>query len=56
MLAEARDSVEQAHLAGQARRLLMPGEMGEVFKVLAFGRDLEQPLVGFRLQDLRDSL
>ncbi len=56
MLAEARDTVEQAHLAGQARRLLMPGEMGEVFKVLALGRGLEAPLVGFRHQDLRDSL
>ena len=56
MLAEARDTVEQAQLAGQARRLLMPGEMGEAFKVLALGRGLEVPLVGFRHQDLRDSL
>jgi SAM-dependent MidA family methyltransferase len=56
LLAQARDRVEQAHHAGQARRLLMPGEMGEVFKVLALGRGLEQPLVGFRHQDLRDSL
>jgi SAM-dependent MidA family methyltransferase len=56
MLAAARDTVEQARLAGEARRLLLPGEMGEAFKVLALGRGLDAPLVGFRHQDLRDSL
>ncbi len=56
MLAEARDAVEQTRLAGEARRLLMPGEMGEAFKLLALGRGIDAPLVGFRHQDLRDSL
>lgn len=53
---EAPDATERARLAGEARRLLMPGEMGEAFKVIALCRDLEQPLSGFKYQDLRRSL
>ena len=56
LLGEAREAVEQARLAGEARRLLLPGEMGEAFKLLALGRGIDAPLVGFRHQDLRDSL
>lgn len=52
---EARLTAE-ARLAGEARRLLLPGEMGEAFKVMALCRSLEQPLRGFRYQDLRRSL
>jgi SAM-dependent MidA family methyltransferase len=55
-LASARDRLEQARLAGEARRLLLPGEMGEAFKLLALGRGIEAPLECFRFQDLRDSL
>src|SRR5204862_7044019 len=33
------DTRGQARLAGEARRLMLPGEMGEVFKVIALGRD-----------------
>jgi SAM-dependent MidA family methyltransferase len=56
LVARAIDTPERARLAGEARRLLMPGEMGEAFKVMALGRDLEQPLRGFAHQDLRRSL
>jgi SAM-dependent MidA family methyltransferase len=56
MLGEARDAAEQTRLAAQARRLLLPGEMGEAFKLLILGRGIDAPLVGFRHQDLRDSL
>ena len=35
LLAESTDTVEHARLAGQARRLLLPGEMGEAFKAMA---------------------
>jgi SAM-dependent MidA family methyltransferase len=52
----AGDALELARLASQARRLLMPGEMGERFKVMAWTRGLETPLSGFRLRDFRDSL
>jgi SAM-dependent MidA family methyltransferase len=50
------DPVTQARLAGEARRLLLPGEMGESFKAMALTRDLQRPLRGFAYQDLRGSL
>ena len=56
MLAESTDTVEHARLAGQARRLLLPGEMGEAFKAVALTRDFDVALEGFALQDLRQSL
>ena len=56
LLAQAQGPLEQARLNGEARRLLMPGEMGEVFKLLALGRGLDSPLLSFTHQDLRDSL
>ena len=56
LLGQASDPVEQARLNGEARRLLMPGEMGEAFKLLALGRGITAPLECFRHQDLRDSL
>jgi SAM-dependent MidA family methyltransferase len=46
----------RARAAGEARRLLLPGEMGEVFKVMALGRNYDAPLCGFAHQDLRGSL
>jgi SAM-dependent MidA family methyltransferase len=55
-LAEAADPVAHARLAGEARRLLLPGEMGEAFKVMALTRDCDVALEGFGLQDLRHSL
>jgi SAM-dependent MidA family methyltransferase len=50
------DAVAQARQASEMRRLLLPGEMGEAFKVMALTRGLEQPLQGFAHQDLRPSL
>jgi SAM-dependent MidA family methyltransferase len=44
----ATDDAGRARLAGEARRLLLPGEMGEVFKVIALGRGFSAPLAGFR--------
>jgi SAM-dependent MidA family methyltransferase len=55
-LLAAESTVQQARLASQARQLLLPGEMGEVFKALALTRGLDFPLQGFRLQDLRRQL
>jgi SAM-dependent MidA family methyltransferase len=52
-VARAGDGIERARLAGEARRLLMPGEMGEAFKVMALSRDYPLPLTGLALQDLR---
>jgi SAM-dependent MidA family methyltransferase len=50
------DENQFAHLANQARRLMMPGEMGESFKAMAWLRGLQIPLAGFALQDLRHTL
>jgi SAM-dependent MidA family methyltransferase len=46
------DARAQARLAGEARRLMLPGEMGEIFKVIALGRAYEAPLAGFSTQAL----
>jgi SAM-dependent MidA family methyltransferase len=56
LTAESADAADHARLAGEARRLLLPGEMGESFKVMALCRNLQQPLRGFAHQDLRTSL
>ncbi len=48
--------VRDALKASEARQLLMPGEMGEAFKVMALARDFDKPLTGFTVQDLRHSL
>jgi SAM-dependent MidA family methyltransferase len=55
-VAAAPDAVSRARLAGEARRLVMPEEMGEAFKVMALTRGCEAPLAGFALQDLRRQL
>jgi SAM-dependent MidA family methyltransferase len=56
MISEAADVTGRARLAGEARRLLLPGERGESFKAMALCRNLQQPLRGFSFQDLRNSL
>jgi SAM-dependent MidA family methyltransferase len=52
-VAAAPDAVSRARLAGEARRLIMPEEMGEAFKLMALTRGYPSPLAGFSLQDLR---
>jgi SAM-dependent MidA family methyltransferase len=56
LVGAAANGAQQARLAGEALRLLMPEEMGESFKAMALTRDLEVPLVGFAVQDLRQLL
>jgi len=43
-------------LTNQINKLTHPAEMGELFKTIAFGKDFEQPLKGFVLQDRRHRL
>jgi SAM-dependent MidA family methyltransferase len=50
------DANRFARLANQARRLMLPGEMGERFKAMVWLRGLDMPLSGFALQDLRHTL
>jgi SAM-dependent MidA family methyltransferase len=46
----------QQQLRQAAKRLLLPGDMGEAFKVMALGRGAAEPLAGFALRDLRHTL
>jgi len=43
-------------LASQAQKLTSPAEMGELFKVIAFGRGIDAPLLGFNSGDRRHTL
>ena len=52
----AGDANAFARLANQARQLMLPGEMGERFKAMAWQRGLNLPLSGFAMQDLRHTL
>ena len=52
----ADDARRYAPLAGAANKLTSPAEMGELFKVLAFGRGVDAPLVGFHAGDKRRAL
>jgi SAM-dependent MidA family methyltransferase len=45
----------RAHLAltAEIKKLTLPSEMGELFKVIALGRGVSIPLAGFCRQDRR---
>jgi SAM-dependent MidA family methyltransferase len=42
--------------AAAAQQLLSPSEMGELFKVIAFGKEYDAPLMGYASGDRRRSL
>jgi SAM-dependent MidA family methyltransferase len=52
----AGDAGGFARLASEARQLMLPGEMGERFKVMAWLRGMDVELRGMSLVDLRHSL
>ncbi len=52
----ADDETERLRLSAEIKRLTLPGEMGEKFKVMALTRALERPLTGFELFDHRHRL
>lgn len=54
--ANAENALHYAPIAAQAQKLLSPAEMGELFKVLAVGKNLADPLMGFSRGDRRASL
>jgi SAM-dependent MidA family methyltransferase len=56
LVAAAATDLERARLAGEARRLIMPEEMGEAFKVMALTRGCDMTLAGFAISDLRHLL
>ena len=56
-MAMAIDDEQEQILAAQAlKKLLMPHEMGELFKVIALGKGLDLTLTGFTLHDMRERL
>lgn len=58
MLAEIDPGDVDIHmrLVQEIRRLTLPTEMGERFKVLGLTRGLQQPLIGFGMRDQRERL
>lgn len=53
---DASDMRRHLTLVQGAKQLLLPGEMGERFKVMALARDVDTALRGFRTRDLRGRL
>lgn len=58
MAAERRNgaAAPDPEIAGQVKRLTLPGEMGERFQAIAFTRDFSEPLIGFRCLDQQERL
>lgn len=54
--APQEDTRARLAMAQQVKTLTLPSEMGELFKVLALGRGVTPPLLGFTLQDRRARL
>ncbi|MBC7697132.1 MAG: class I SAM-dependent methyltransferase, partial [Bacteroidia bacterium] len=41
------DMAKYAPLAAAAQKLLSPAEMGDLFKVIGFTKNIDEPLIGF---------
>ena len=54
--ANVENALVYAPIAAQAQKLLSPAEMGELFKVLAVGRGIDRPLLGFSRADRTHAL
>ena len=54
--ANVENALHYAPLASEAQTLLSPTEMGELFKVLAAGRGVKAPLLGFSRGDRSNTL
>lgn len=52
----ASDARAYAPLAAQAQKLLSPAEMGELFKVIALGKNFDAPLLGYSRGDKSHTL
>jgi SAM-dependent MidA family methyltransferase len=48
---QATGTPDYIRATGAVNKLIMPHEMGELFKVIAIGRGIEQPLLGFASGD-----
>ena len=52
----ASDARTYAPLASQVQKLTSPAEMGELFKVIALGKNVDAPLLGFARGDKSHTL
>ncbi|MCH7695527.1 MAG: SAM-dependent methyltransferase [Proteobacteria bacterium] len=52
----AADDKKLLQAGRQAKLLILPGEMGERFKVIALGRNIQEKLMGFQMADHRNRL
>lgn len=55
-LSDPDNVVSSLKLAQQIKTLTLPNEMGENFKVIALTKNIDLPLMGFQLRDLRHQL
>ncbi len=55
-LEQADDEATRIRLAGELKRLILPGEMGEKFKILAMTRAIHRSLSGMAESDQRERL
>ena len=51
-----RSTAHTIEISQQVKKLTLPSEMGELFKVMVVGVGFEQPLLGFALADYRSRL
>lgn len=58
LMAQSDPAAAREHLAmtAQVKKLVLPEEMGDRFKVMALSRDGDWPVQGFAVRDLRDRL
>lgn len=58
MITDVPASLTRQHLETlqQVKKLTLPSEMGELFKVIALTRGIDAPLLGFSLRDMRGRL
>lgn len=54
--AKGEELSQQITLNQQVKKLTLPHEMGELFKVIALTKELDMPLIGFALNDQRGRL
>jgi SAM-dependent MidA family methyltransferase len=50
---DPEDTRRHLELTQQIKKLTLPHEMGELYKVIALGRGVQGPFPGFTLQDRR---
>ena len=55
---EGMDPQSQSYLAlaGELKQLMLPGEMGDIFKVMALAKNVDTSLLGFAARDFRATL